>query len=545
MIYNELSFAEELPLQFNNPFHYSPHPLCQKAMNELQQRIALRDDWREEIAKGKMFGVLVVQKSSGEVGWIAAYSGQIGGRSDWNDFVPAVFDYLEEGGFFKRHEEIISQINRKVVQMASSDERKALESAIHAIENEAENAISEHRKRMAEAKKIRQTQAPPLHFSLTSEYLKAELRRIKKRYSVQLDEVKARLRAYDEQIISLKDERHERSDALQRWLFQHFIMLNARGDRRSLLDIFQDYCHQMPPSGAGECCAPKLLQYAFLHDLRPICMAEFWWGASPSAEVRHHLQCYPACNSKCKPILSFMLQGLNVEPNALDRDDNGQLRVVYEDEFLAVIDKPSGMLSVPGKGKKRSVVSLLQAKWGEMCEPLVVHRLDMDTSGLLIVAKKSDIQKALQAQFARREIRKLYVALLDSAGENIADAGEISLPLRTDIADRPRQLVDFQYGKPAITRYKIIERSADGTLIALTPLTGRTHQLRLHCAHQQGLGAPIRGDRLYGTPSSRLFLHAQWLQFRHPATGKTMQFTSDATFCSPRLLRKLSAMTQE
>jgi len=322
------------------------------------------------------------------------------------------------------------------------------------------------------------------------------------------------------------------SQDLQTWLFHQYRMMNGLGEVRDLVEIWQDYHssprlrskYPLPPGGTGDCCAPKLLQYAFLHHLRPVCMAEFWWGESPKGLIRHHGQFYPACRGKCKPVLTWMLQGLDVDPH-LDSEQMARQEpdIIYEDDTLAVLSKPDGMLSVPGKTDEISVASWAQAQWpGAM----LAHRLDMLTSGLVIVAKTMEAYRQLQLQFADRTVKKKYLAIV--MGSPAKEHGVIDLPLSSDPLNRPLQVVDYEHGKRAITEYRVLagvtKESACYTLLALWPHTGRTHQLRMHCAHADGLGCPIVGDELYGQKADRLYLQAQGITFVHPTTGKRMHF---------------------
>ena len=317
----------------------------------------------------------------------------------------------------------------------------------------------------------------------------------------------------------LDAQRREMSQNLQEWLFHQYQLLNARGEVKDLVDIWQDYYdrpklrqkYPLPPGGTGDCCAPKLLQYAYQHGLKPVCMAEFWWGESTKTELRQHLNYYPACRGKCKPILSWMLQGLEVDPDPeLLSFQKMDIPVVYEDEWLLVVDKPSGMLSVPGRVSECSVETVMQERYPG-CK--VAHRLDMGTSGLLIIAKTPDVYRALQEQFVKHQVKKKYVAMLDDVRCKMEEGrGTISLPLRPDPMNRPRQIVDMEHGKRAVTDYEFLTSN----LVALYPQTGRTHQLRIHCAHPDGLGRPIVGDELYGTKGERLMLHAAEIWFRHP-----------------------------
>ena len=319
------------------------------------------------------------------------------------------------------------------------------------------------------------------------------------------------------------------SQELQTWLFHQYQMLNARGETKDLVDIWQDYHSAprirnkfpLPPGGTGDCCAPKLLQYAYQHGLKPVCMAEFWWGPSPKSEIRHHGQFYPACRGKCKPVLTWMLQGLDVDPNP-DEAATAHLGIdiIYEDEAVAVVDKPSGLLSVPGRTEDHSVATIAKERWPES---MPVHRLDMGTSGLMVIAKNKEAYVVLQEQFVKRTVRKRYVALVEGIVKE--PKGRITLPLIFDPMNRPRQVVDYQRGKSAVTEYEVLGTPQEGrTLVALYPHTGRTHQLRMHCAHTDGLGCPIVGDELYGQAADRLCLHCDQIEFAHPVTGERMSF---------------------
>ena len=329
------------------------------------------------------------------------------------------------------------------------------------------------------------------------------------------------------------------SQDLQLWLFHQYQLLNARGEVKDLVDIWQSYYNRpklqrkypLPPGGTGDCCAPKLLQYAYQQGLKPLCMAEFWWGQPTKEELRQHLNFYPACRGKCKPILTWMMQGLDVDP---DPESLGfarlEIPVVYEDDYLVVIDKPSGLLSTPGRIEQYSVETVMQQRYPGS---VIAHRLDMGTSGLLIVAKTLEVYHDLQQQFIRHEVRKKYLAVLEGQGargkgqeNSFAPKGTISLPLRSDPMNRPRQVVDMEHGKRAVTDFELLSDN----IVALYPQTGRTHQLRIHCAHPDGLGRPIVGDELYGTKGQRLMLHASELWFRHPVTGEQMHLVSTPNF---------------
>ena len=445
-----------LPQLFTYPFHYTPHPLCVKAAEEVQQYLQSRTDWHEELQQGKMFGVLVVKNQTGEVGYLAAFSGNLAGSNHHDYFVPPVYDLLNPDGYFKEEEARISAINVML------------------------NHTNDNNQEIIEA---------------------------------------------------LKEERKQRSIALQQWIFEQFRLRNARGEEQDIYNIFTQTAHRNPPAGTGECAAPKLLQYAYLNNLQPLAMAEFWWGDSPKGEIRRHGHYYPACRHKCEPILNFMLQGLQVEPNPLltSNTDATQLETVYEDDYLLVVNKPAGMLSVPGKTGQASVLTLLQERYPDATGPILVHRIDMATSGLLLAAKDKDTHALLQKQFEGRTVKKRYIALLEGIPQ-AEPKGFIRLPLRPDFDNRPLQMVCYEYGKPAVTRYEIMDTENDRTRMAFYPETGRTHQLRVHAAHPEGLNCPIVGDPLYGQPADRLYLHAERLEFRHPVTGQRLQIQKEAPF---------------
>lgn len=595
-----------LPEKFTYPFHYTPHPLCVLAAEEVKEYIASRKEWQEELASGKMFGVLIVQTDNGitnneenQIGYLAAFSGNLAGKNLHPYFVPPVYDLLQPEGFFKIEEEQISAINIRIRELENSSSYLGSKEKWK-IETEQAKAVLNQAKaelKMAkEAREIRRQSSPELseeeQASLIreSQYQKAEYKRLEKEWKKRLEELETEVRHFDIEIERLKTERKERSAALQRKLFEQFRMLNAQEEVKDLYTIFEQTVQKVPPAGAGECALPKLLQYAYLHQLKPLAMAEFWWGDSPKNEIRHHGYYYPSCKGKCEPILQHMLQGLEVDENPLLNPvhEDEELEIVFEDEWLLVVNKPAGMLSVPGKAEDRdSVYHRLKKKYPEATGPMIVHRLDMATSGLLLVAKTKEVHQDLQAQFANRSIKKRYVAVLDGAiikteketkpiaekailiakdtvstkktakAERTGSTGRIELPLCLNPLDRPRQMVSSEHGKEAITEYQIIseseritsesentfnesnridesERSINEsrkyTRIVFYPLTGRTHQLRVHAAHPEGLGCPILGDELYGKKADRLYLHAEYIEFRHPIYGNILCIQKEADF---------------
>ncbi len=527
----------ELPRLFTYPFHYTPHPLCVMAAGEVQAYINKQTRWKEELDKGKMFGVLIVRTSNGQTGYLAAFSGNLCGSNSHSFFVPPVYDLLKPDGFFKIEEEQISAINHQIGQLQNCDRYLELQQKMERETASSQQALSEARKVLKAAKEKREQRR--LHrpneneqaaMIRESQYQKAEFKRLERYWKEQISEIKTELESFSSQIEALKAERRNRSAALQQKLFQQFNFLNAKGETKNLCAIFEETVQKTPPAGAGECAAPKLLQYAYLSGLSPIAMAEFWWGESPKTEIRHHGYYYPSCRGKCEPILRHMLQGLNVEPAPSERYSLSQNmpEILFEDQWLLVLHKPEGVLSVPGKSEEQSIYSLLRARYPEATGPLVVHRLDMATSGLLLAAKTQEVHRHLQAQFENRSIKKRYIALLD--GILSEEEGVIDLPICPDYLDRPRQMVNEELGKTAITRYQVMDRKNGQTRIAFFPLTGRTHQLRVHAAHPLGLNCPIVGDELYGRKAERLYLHAEYLEFIHPVSGQRMVIEKKAEF---------------
>ena len=494
-----------------------------------------------DAAKGKMFGVLVVCDGDGVLGYLTAFSGLLVGRNNVPGFVPPVFDLQSPTGYFKQEEGEISALNRKIKEVECSDEYVAAIAAVADTKRAMEQQLAAMRDDMRLGKQrrneLRATGAltPDEEAALVreSQFQKAELKRATARWQQQITECEEAVAPFKASIMVMKEERKRRSAALQRWLFEQFKVCNGNGAEKSLLDIFAAHSGIIPPGGAGECAAPKLLQYAYLNSLNPIAVAEFWVGESPQGEVRRDGCFYGACKSKCEPILGFMLQGLDVEENALEKGgDISNVKIVFEDEHIVVVDKPSGVLSVPGIMGGTSVQQWLREEYLHSNELFVVHRLDMATSGLLVAAKSMEVYKELQRQFAGREVKKEYTAILD--GVPVNGEGVIELPLAADYDNRPRQKVDYVGGKPAVTRYKVIGTvECDGRMcgvVCFEPVTGRTHQLRVHAAHKDGLDCPIVGDALYGTVGERLMLHASRITFVHPVSKENVELESRPSF---------------
>lgn len=513
-----------LPEAFTFPFRYTPHPLCREAARLVQEYLAGRSDWQEELSAGKMFGVLVVRSAEG-IGFLAAFSGNLAGSNLHDYFVPPVYDMLQPDDFFKREERNITEINHRIATLEQEPQRvhavEVWQQTVQETEAEVERSkqwVKSEKERRAALRGAGISPEQEAAFVRESQFQKAEHRRCVLRCKERVEQARLVVETMNREIQRLQEERKERSATLQQQLFEQFRMRNARGEVRTLMELFPS----LPPSGSGECAAPKLLQYAYLEGLTPICMAEFWWGASPKGELREHGHFYPACQHKCGVILPFMLQGLTVEENPLtvDRFAEHPLEVCWEDAYLLAVNKPSGMLSVPGKQTTLSAQERMLRLHPEWKALYAVHRLDMDTSGVLLFAKTPEIQREMQRLFAGREVHKTYLAELVGAwNEKMPSEGCIQLPLSPDYEHRPAQKVDVEHGKPSVTYYNIKERRPHSTVVYFHPVTGRTHQLRVHAASPQGLHRPIVGDPLYGTPADRLHLHALCIEFPHPVTG--------------------------
>ncbi len=544
--------AYELPQRFTFPFYYQPHALCLLAAKELQAYLQTQQAWQHNFGLsnnkansiGKMFGVLLVKNQAGEVGYLSAFSGKLAESLLLTGFVPPVYDLLHESGFYLKGQKILNQLTQNIAVLEKMPAINECEVALKNAIACSEEAIQAHRALMIAGRKLRKSQRVTAEadlerddFLVLQEQLaqqsikeKLQLRDLTVYWQKRIADAEANRQQQTAELESLKTQRKSLSADLQQQIFDQYRFLNTQGTEKSLLTIFQATTQVVPPAGAGECAAPKLLHYAFKAGLQPLAMAEFWWGASPKSEIRKHLTFYPACQGKCQPILAHMLEGMDMDENPLLNNpaEGKNIDIIYEDAVMLVINKPADFLSVPGKNIQDSVFFRIQQAYPEAKGGLIVHRLDMSTSGLMLIALTKDAHKQLQKQFIKRTVKKRYVALLDGVLE--ADSGEIDLPLRLDIDDRPRQLVCYEHGRVAITHWEVIARKNNQTKVYFYPLTGRTHQLRVHSAHEQGLNAPIVGDDLYGTQSERLHLHAEWIEFNHPVTKELMSFQVDAEF---------------
>ncbi|PXY03182.1 RNA pseudouridine synthase [Marinifilum breve] len=532
--FNKTQEARELPKSFTNPFNYTPHPLCIQAAKELQDKIGMPN----LNFKGKMYGVLIVKNHLGELGYIAAYSGNYHSHETKVPFVPQVFEITNPNGFFRKGEAELNQINQAIYKAENSPTLKQIQKELDDEVQNTNETLKAAKLEMANAKKVRQgkraeSENHPNKESILKDLVKesqtekSKFNKLKKECKRRVEGLQLKVDEHYVQIKALKQARKTQSAQLQKQIFDSYLFLNIEGKEKSASDIFKETEAKVPPAGTGDCCAPKLLQYAFQNQLQPIAMAEFWWGNSPKKEIRKHAYFYPACKSKCEPILGHMLEGLVIEKSK-EEAKNLAIKILHEDNTIAIINKPSGLLSVPGKEEQESVYTQVKTLYPDADGPLIVHRLDMATSGLMLIAKTKSAHENLQKQFLNKNIQKRYVALLDGIIKE--DSGSIDLPLRVDLDDRPRQLVCFEHGKSAFTKWNIVERTSTQSRIHFYPITGRTHQLRVHAAHPLGLNTPIVGDLLYGLKADRLKLHAEEITFVHPVRKKRINFTCLAEF---------------
>jgi len=542
-VFYKLSCDAELPDVFPSPFDVRPHAVAAIAAQSLMDRLPemySNDHPFNTIDGGKMLGVLVVRNGEAELGYLSGFSGMLGKQWECAGFVPPVFDQSVRETLQQQGEISIEELSRNIEQCE-----------LHAGYRQSLSDHSEYRamaeKQLEQMKAVlarKKLQRDVIRKNISGNELnrnsklaelanqsrcdKLDLKSLKHRLQERGSELETELAKFQSEIDALKKQRKALSAKLQADLFDGYELRSNDGQSHRLSNFF---ANGLPPSGAGDCAATKLLQFANVAGLEPVALAEFWWGAAPVGGLREHGRFYPSCRSRCRVVLPFMLQGLKVsvplhEQSVVFGDEFPH--TLYVDDDIVVVEKPAGLLSVPGKVITDSVELRLKARFPEVAGVMLLHRLDQATSGVMIAARNPRAYKLLQHQFQNRTIKKCYVAVLDGVIE--PDEGSIELPLRIDFYDRPRQIVCHERGKTALTRYRVISRENKTTRIAFYPHTGRTHQLRVHAAHPKGLNCAILGDELYGRPLNRLHLHAAELTFNHPVTDHTMSFSSDVEF---------------
>ncbi|WP_438969140.1 pseudouridine synthase [Nonlabens sp.] len=543
----------KIPQKFTFPFLYEPHPLAVEAAEQLKSYLDSFDNWFFDLnlgpenyqhPLGKMFGVLVVKNKDGNLGHLWAYSGVITGNQIDSEFVPLVFNMFTEDSLYAKENSKLDRLNKEIKALEKDANFLKAKKQFIELEKESKLLLYNQRKKHSNLKANRKAERLKALETLNDQdYQKLidqhqmqgmHAKFLLKEYKIYLNEKILPLENFiskqESEIKKLKQQRKELSNQLQEWIFEQYSFLNANGERKNAMELFQNIPPYLPPSGTGDCAAPKLLQYAYLHGLKPLAMAEFWYGESLRSQIRKHGHFYPSCRSKCEPLLEHMLQGLDVDDNPMLENpaEGKELHLIYEDEQIMAVNKPEEFLSVKGKTIEDSVETRMKKRFPEATGPLIVHRLDMSTSGVLVLTKSLKVHKKLQDQFEKRTVKKRYVALLD--GNVKEDNGFINLALRVDLDNRPFQMVDPELGKSARTRYEVIERKDGKTRVHFYPITGRTHQLRVHAAHPLGLNCPIIGDDLYGHKKDRLYLHAEQIEFIHPVTLKPVLLKVPAPF---------------
>jgi tRNA pseudouridine32 synthase/23S rRNA pseudouridine746 synthase len=532
--------ASALPERFPHPQGgHAPHPIARQAADALMKELGDTESERGRAAQrereGKMFGVLVVRDRHGQLGYLAGFSGMLDGHWLVDGFVPPLFDLEARDRFWPAGQASLREVAAELDELEARliPIRAELEQLTESGAAELEVLRARHRHRKAERARQRAVlstgrEAQLRQLAHQSSGDRRERRQLRAAQAAAEAELRERLAALHALTRQVRQRRAELSNQLLTKIFDLYAVIDANQQEHHIATAYSG----PPPGGAGDCAAPKLLGYANLHRLEPVALAEFWWGPPPDTGGRHHRLYYPSCRGKCGPLLPVMLNGVEVaDPPRFCQDDIAfdQPRVLFEDDWLLVVEKPAGLLSVPGRGPalRDSVEHRLRERYSE-CSPRPAHRLDLDTSGLMVVGKDGATYSALQELFASREVTKRYIAWLD--GEVEEDAGEVELALRLDVDDRPRQIHDPIHGKPAVTRWRVLERRDGRTRVELQPLTGRTHQLRVHASHPRGIGRAIVGDRLYGFSGPRMMLHAESLRLRHPRTGEVLEVESPAPF---------------
>ena len=538
------------PEKFTYPFFYTPHPLVELASAQLKGYLVKTDlkhnfglgQNEHLIEQGKMFGVLVVRNKAGKLGWLAAYSGKLS-EDPKEYFAPPICDIHAAQSFYKKGEIELNEMSAEIVALEKDPNRLEAIGKLEDRLTEINEFLRAGRADLKDAKKARQRYRETVKKTLSpQDYEEVKERLAKESIQGQLvfkhrskkwvneqEALEGKLANFSNEIRELKEIRRTKSNALQREIFNQYVFLNGLGQQQVLSDCFPDFDLRHPPSGSGDCAAPKLLQFAYNNELEPVCMGEFWWGAAPVKEVRKHGYFYPSCASRCRPILGHMLQGLDVEENPLlNYGKDKPMPIVYEDEDLVVVDKPAGLLSVPGVEIEDSALTRIKNLYPNASGAILLHRLDMSTSGLLMFTLNPKANKRMQRQFIKRQVEKTYIA--EVVGEVKKEEGTILLPLAPDYFDLPRQMVCQENGKPSKTIWKVLHREKGISRLALKPVTGRTHQLRVHCAHPDGLGLPMIGDELYGVIGKRLHLHAHELIFQHPTSKERITLTAPIPF---------------
>ncbi|BAY48912.1 pseudouridine synthase [Scytonema sp. HK-05] len=541
-------------------------PMSEAIAHALMQHLATDDRYSSE---GKMYGVLLVELPTGEQRVLKAFSGLLNGDSVAEGWVPPIPGRDEVALEEIRTLAQLDAIKQELITLKQLPQRQQYET----LRSEFELRLQQMSDRHRDCKNQRHEKRQICYEKLIGEALIVALeqldeesrqhgiqrRQLKRQRDEVLQPLQHLIAAADARMGELKQRRKELSRQLQAQMHATYTLMNFLGQSLSLQQLIPEGM----PTGTGDCCAPKLLHYAATHSLKPLAMAEFWWGKSSCNQDKVQGEFYGACAERCQPLMGFLLSGLRPNPpTPFPRREGGVLSlsspppnpllqgggqgaafvakgvwgevipILYEDEWLIAVNKPAGLLSVPGRYRdtQDSVLSRLRQLSPDGMEIIAVHRLDQETSGILLLARDRHTYRQLSEQFQKRQVHKVYEAVL--SGSLTTDKGVIELPLWGDPQNRPYQQVNLQYGKPSVTHFQVIATEGNNTRVEFMPRTGRTHQLRVHAADARGLGIPILGDRLYGCHAiaSRLHLHARELSFEHPQLGETLHLQVKTPF---------------
>jgi tRNA pseudouridine32 synthase/23S rRNA pseudouridine746 synthase len=519
------------------PRTFQVEAIAQNLMQEIKS-------YGDRYIEGKMYGVLLAESSQTEKIVLKAFSGLLNGESQIAGWVPPIAGRekvaIEESITLSK----LATIKQELIELSEIPQRLEYAQKSQAYALQFQILQDQHRvsKQQRQVKRSQLTELldPDLQKLERESQQEKMLRRDFKRDRDQvLQPLQEAIAIADSKMLMLKKQRRELSRTLQTQMHNAYVLTNFAGETRSLRELITEGAM---PTGMGDCCAPKLLHYAAIHDLTPLAMAEFWWGLPSADGYKIQGEFYGACVERCQPLMGFLLSGRRSPPapHAVENFALQNFQLIYEDEYLLAIAKPPDLLSVPGRylDTQDSVLSRLRQYLGkemgkgmdEQMEIYPVHRLDRQTSGVLLFARDLDSLRHLHKQFQNRQVHKTYEALL--SGKIAIEQGIIDLPLWGNPENRPHQQVDFVKGKSSVTQFQVLRQEEKRTRIELTPLTGRTHQLRVHAADARGLGMTILGDRLYGchAETSRLHLHARELTFTHPRSQEIIHLEIPVPF---------------
>ncbi|MGE5659542.1 MAG: pseudouridine synthase [Actinomycetota bacterium] len=502
----------------------------------LMQQLAANDDYSHE---GKMYGILLVELPDGTQRVLKAFSGLLKGCSCVAGWVPPI-PGRDQVALAEAHTLAeLERLKQELIALQQLPERQQYETLVCEFEQQRQLMSLQHRESKQQRLAKRQLYSETLtgvalataleQLDSESRWQGIERRQLKRQQTMKLQPLQQLIAAADAKMRALKQQRQELSRQLQTQMHAAYSLTNFSGESRSLQQLLPSGL----PTGTGDCCAPKLLHYAAIQGLKPLAMAEFWWGPPSANQDKIPGEFYGACVERCQPLMGFLLSGLPQRTeHSNSYDPLATLPILYEDRWLIAVNKPAGLLSVPGRYRDRqdSVLSRLRHELPDGMALMAVHRLDQETSGILLLARDRQTYRQVTQQFQQRQVRKVYEAVL--SGLVAPEQGEINLPLWGDPMLRPSQQVDEQRGKPSVTYFWVMARAEGYTRVELVPLTGRTHQLRVHAADRRGLGIPILGDRLYGcqAAATRLHLHARELHFEHPQFGETVHLQAVTPF---------------